>query len=41
MTSVNILQGNIILPGAKKAELLPLHIADGKIASVGKADQTQ
>jgi dihydroorotase len=40
MTSVNILQGNIILPGAKKAELLPLHIADGKIASVGKADQT-
>jgi dihydroorotase len=40
MTSMSILQGNIILPGAEKAELLPLHIADGKITLVGKADQT-
>ncbi len=40
MTSVNILQGNIILPGADKAELLSLHIADGKIASVSTAAPT-
>ena len=37
MTGVNIIQGNVILPGADRAEPLHVHIEDGKIASVGKA----
>ena len=37
MTDVSIIQGQVILPGADKAEPLNLHIQDGKIASVGKA----
>ena len=37
MTGISILNGHVILPGAEKAELLHLHIENGKIASVGKA----
>ena len=39
MTNMSILQGNVILPGADTTEPLSLHIADGKIASVGTAAQ--
>ena len=37
MTGVNIIQGNVILPSADRAEPLHVHIEDGKIASLGKA----
>ena len=40
MTGVNIIQGKLILPGADNAEPLDLHIADGKIAAIGKDAST-
>ena len=40
MTNMSILNGNVILPGADTTEQLSLHIADGKIASVGTAVPT-
>jgi dihydroorotase len=37
MSGVNITGGHVILPGNERAEPLHLHVAEGKIASVGKA----
>lgn len=35
MTAISILNGNALLPGADKAEAMPLQIEDGKIVSFG------